>query len=164
MDGRIPTGSATVALLLVGACVAPLPPSAEESAKPVDTVAVAYGRMPRDRVTGAVSSLTEDEIESSHATRVTDLIQGRVPGVQVLRGLGGSATIRIRNAKGFGYSNEEPLVVIDGMPASSASMLDALMPQDITRIDVLKDAGSTAAYGVRGANGVILITTKRGPQ
>ena len=153
------------ALLVAGACAAPVAHEAPAPARAVDTVAIAYGRVARDHLTGAVSSLTEEDIASARATRVVELLQGRVPGVQVLRGPTGILTLRIRGAQGLGYSDDEPLVVIDGMPAENtgwSSVLDALMPQDITRIDVLKDAGSTAAYGVRGGNGVILITTKRG--
>jgi TonB-dependent outer membrane receptor, SusC/RagA subfamily, signature region len=152
-------------LLVAGACATPVAREAPAPARAVDTVAVGYGRVPHDHLTGAVSSLTEEDIASAQATRVVELFQGRLPGVQVLRGPTGNLTLRIRGAQGLGYSDEEPLVVIDGMPTENtgwSSVLDALMPQDITRIDVLKDAGSTAAYGVRGANGVILITTKRG--
>ena len=165
MVRRISEHSATVVILLATACAATVPRGESVPGRAADTVVVGYGRVARDHVTGAVSSVTEDDIESSRANRVVELIEGRVPGVRVLRAPSGAITIRIRGAQGLGYSNEEPLVVIDGMLTENtewSSVLDALMPQDIARIDVLKDAGSTAAYGVRGANGVILITTRRG--
>jgi TonB-dependent SusC/RagA subfamily outer membrane receptor len=112
-----------------------------------------------------VGSITEEDIDAMRAQRVEQLLQGRLAGVQVTQGPGNQLMIRIRGAQGFGYSSEEPLIVLDGMPTQSrgvGSVLDGLVPQDIARIDVLKDAGSTAAYGLRGANGVILITTRRG--
>jgi TonB-dependent SusC/RagA subfamily outer membrane receptor len=130
-----------------------------------DSVNIAYGRVARSRMTGAVGSVTEEDLANVRVARVEQLLQGRIPGVQVYRTASGELTIRIRGSQGLGYSNEEPLIVVDGMPTQSSglgSVLDGLAPQDIARIDVLKDAGSTAAYGLRGANGVILITTKRG--
>jgi TonB-dependent SusC/RagA subfamily outer membrane receptor len=119
----------------------------------------------RSDVTGAVASLSEEELDGMRVTRVEELLMGRIPGVQVIRTGGGEFSVRVRGAKSFGFGGtEEPLYVIDGMPLVNSGLRAALMgiaPQDIARIDVLKDAGATAAYGSKGANGVILITTRR---
>lgn len=130
-----------------------------------DSVQIGYGATSRSRVTGSISSLTSDDIESMRVSRVAEMIQGRIPGAQVYRDGTGQLSIRIRGANSF-MSSGEPLVVVDGMPAVSGrvgALLESLSPHDIARIDVLKDAGATATYGSRGANGVILITTKRSP-
>jgi TonB-dependent SusC/RagA subfamily outer membrane receptor len=129
-----------------------------------DTVRAGYARVARDRVTDAVASVTPEELETMRVARVEDLIRGRMPGVQVERDGSGELTIRIRGASAFTRAGGEPLVVLDGMPMSGRRiswLLDGLAPSDIARIDVLKDAGATAPYGIMGANGVILITTKR---
>lgn len=89
---------------------------------------------------------------------------GRVPGLTVLRTPNGGYSLRIRGRSSF-YGNDEPLIVIDGMPIRQGGASNALMsldPGDVARIDVLKDAGATAAYGVQGGNGVLLIATRRG--
>jgi TonB-dependent SusC/RagA subfamily outer membrane receptor len=115
-------------------------------------------------VTGAISTLSERELDGMRVARVEELLQGRVPGVYVTRTSTGDFSVRIRGAKTFGHGSDEPLYVVDGMPLMSGGLRAALMgiaPQDIARIDVLKDAGATAVYGSKGANGVILITTKR---
>lgn len=154
--------NALLSLLLSAACAtrggAPAP-----AARP-DTVRVAYARVARDRVTDAVASVTPGEVETMRVARVEDLIRGRMAGVQVERDASGELTIRIRGAGTLGRGSSEPLIVLDGMPLSGrriSRVLDALVPSDIARIDVLKDAGATASYGMLGANGVILITTKR---
>jgi TonB-dependent SusC/RagA subfamily outer membrane receptor len=151
-----------VALLLCVSCAttggAPAP-----AATP-DTVRAGYARVARDRVTDAVASVTPGELETMRVARVEDLIRGRMPGVQVERDDSGELTIRIRGAGTLGRGSGEPLVVLDGMPMSGrriSRLLDGLAPSDVARIDVLKDAGATAAYGIMGANGVILITTRR---
>jgi TonB-dependent SusC/RagA subfamily outer membrane receptor len=129
-----------------------------------DTVRVGYGRVARDHVTNAVGSVTPDELETMRVARVEDLIRSRMAGVEVERDGSGEITIRIRGAGTLGRSGAEPLVVLDGMPMSGrriSRVLEGLVPSDIARIDVLKDAGATAPYGILGANGVILITTRR---
>jgi TonB-dependent SusC/RagA subfamily outer membrane receptor len=128
-----------------------------------DSVQIGYGATSRGRVTGAIASLTSEDIESMRVSRVAEMIQGRIPGAQVYRDGAGQLSVRIRGGNSL-MSSGDPLVVIDGMPAHSGrigALLESLSPHDIARIDVLKDAGATAAYGSRGANGVILITTKR---
>ncbi len=106
-------------------------------------------------VAGAVGSITAEDLRNTHYTRVEQIL-ARIPGVEVTR-RGGDYTIRIRGTSSFSGHNE-PLVVIDGVAAGSIGALAGLEPQEIERIDVLKDAGG---YGVRGAAGVIVITTKR---
>jgi TonB-dependent starch-binding outer membrane protein SusC len=158
---RTLTGLGTVLLLCVSCATkggAPAP------AVTPDTVRVGYGRVPRDRVTDAVASVTPEELETMRVARVEDLIRGRMAGVQVERDGSGELTIRIRGAGTLGWGSGEPLLVLDGMPMSGrriSRLLDGLAPSDIARIDVLKDAGATAPYGIMGANGVILITTRR---
>jgi TonB-dependent SusC/RagA subfamily outer membrane receptor len=109
------------------------------------------------------NAATDSQWVGQNATRVEELFVGRFPGVEVFRAPGG-LQVRIRGASSVMGSNE-PLYVIDGMtidPGPGGALV-GLNPADIESIEVLKDAGSTAMYGVRGANGVILIKTKRGP-
>jgi TonB-dependent SusC/RagA subfamily outer membrane receptor len=113
-------------------------------------------------VTGSIASLSPDEADA----RVTDAVQllERVPGLTVTRLPDGGVSVQIRGTRSL-HGDNEPLLLIDGVPAQGAigRALAGLAPRDIARIDVLKDAGATAIYGIRGANGVILITTKRAP-
>jgi TonB-dependent SusC/RagA subfamily outer membrane receptor len=114
--------------------------------------------------TGATQSLDSKELKSDRGVqRVEELIQGRFAGVEVVRLAGGGFSLRIRGAGSF-MSGNEPLYVVDGIPLSPApgGALVGVDPRDIERIEVLKDASATSSYGVRGANGVILIKTKRG--
>ena len=95
--------------------------------------------------------------------RVEEMLLGRVAGVQVVRTADGDFTVRVRGAHSFN-GNDEPLLVVDGMQIPARGLrraLSGIAPQDVARIEVLKDAGATAAYGSLGANGVIVITTKR---
>jgi TonB-dependent SusC/RagA subfamily outer membrane receptor len=118
---------------------------------------------PTELQAGAVSTLSGDELDDQRVGRIEEMIQGRVAGVQVVRRADGNYSIRIRGAQSF-MGSSEPLVVIDGMAVQQhglGSALAAINPRDVDRIEVLKDAGSTAYYGARGANGVIVITTKR---
>jgi TonB-dependent SusC/RagA subfamily outer membrane receptor len=125
-------------------------------------VSVGYGTKEPEQVTGSIASLSPDE-RDARVAQVVDMLEGRVPGLSVIRLPNGDVSLRIRGTRSFQGDNE-PLLVIDDMPVrgSIAIALAGLVPQDIARIDVLKDAGSTAIYGSRGANGVIVITTKRG--
>ena len=146
---------------LVAACGSKAPPPHDPATEEVE---IGYGSRDRSDVTGSVSSLTEDDFGDDRVARVEELIANRVAGVQVNRRADGTLAFRIRGTRSF-VGNNEPLVVIDGVPLSARTVtlaLQGIAPQNIDRIDVLKDAGSTAAYGSRGANGVILITTKRG--
>lgn len=105
-------------------------------------------------------------VADARVTRVEELLQGRVPGLEVRRLPDGNYTLRIRGQHGIrgNPGDDEPLLVIDGSlmpPGSLGSALAAIAPRDVARIDVLKDVAATGFYGARGANGVIVITTKR---
>ena len=124
-----------------------------------EIVVVGYGTRLREELTGSVSTVSAEKMDISTAPSTLGRIQGQVSGVTVTTANrpGGSETIRIR---GLGTINDpNPLVIIDGVPAGPGNNLN---PNDIESISVLKDASSAAIYGTRGANGVIIITTKRG--
>jgi TonB-dependent SusC/RagA subfamily outer membrane receptor len=115
---------------------------------------------------GAVSSLTPTDADA-RVGRVEELLR-RIPGVQVRRQPDGNYEVRIRGSHTImgSVAGAEPLLVIDEVPVpggSLSSALAGLAPRDVARIDVLKDASATGLYGSRGANGVLLITTKRAP-
>ena len=127
-----------------------------------DVVVVAYGTANKESLTGSVAMVGTKEIEDRPVTSVTAALEGNAPGVQVNNSTGtpGSApTIRIRGFNSINGSNT-PLYVVDGIPFEGT--IADLNPQDIESMSVLKDAASSALYGNRGANGVILITTKIG--
>ena len=153
--------------LATSGCGAARPAASSAGAAPgmaPDSVTVGYGRQAREEVTGAISTLSEEQLDGMRVSRVEELLLGRVPGVHVIRTANGDYSVRVRGVKTLGHGSDEPLYVIDGMPLMATGLRAALMgiaPQDIARIDVLKDAGATAVYGSKGANGVILITTKR---
>lgn len=163
---RAVRGSGVLVAALLGALGAACGPA--RMAPPVslepetDSVEVGYGSQSRREVTGAIGTVTSHDMEATRVTSVEEMLR-RVPGVEVSRGASGTFIVRIRGSATF-MGSSEPLFVIDGVPVSGARSGAALLgvnPQDIARIDVLKDAGSTAIYGSQGANGVILITTKR---
>ncbi len=113
---------------------------------------------PEDRPTAAVGTVVVGSADAPASGRIEEVLQGRVPGLQVTRLPSGDYQLRIRG------SNAEPLVVIDGMtvpPSAVGSALAGLNPRDILRVEVLKDAASLAMYGSRGAGGVLVITTRR---
>jgi iron complex outermembrane receptor protein len=118
--------------------------------------------MPPPAVAAApAGEVTDADMKDVRVVRAEELLVGRFAGVEVLPLPGGGVSVRIRGATSVSLSTE-PLYVVDGMPinAEPGGALKWLPPQDISKIEVLKDIGSTAFYGVRGANGVILITTK----
>ena len=123
-------------------------------------VVVGYGQTKSKDLTGAVSSVKMSSINTQPVTNVGDAIQGRAAGVQVITSgqPGSNPTIRIRGTGTIG--SNDPLLVVDGMPLNGG--LNQINMNDIESFQVLKDASSTAIYGARGANGVIIITTKRG--
>lgn len=126
-----------------------------------EVVVIGYGTMRRKDLTGAVASVKGEELVANPVSNVTQALQGRLPGVNVVSqdGRPGAAiSVRVRGGGSITQSNE-PLYVVDGFPVSS---IDNLAASEIESIDVLKDAASTAIYGARGANGVILVTTKGG--
>jgi TonB-linked SusC/RagA family outer membrane protein len=124
-----------------------------------ELIVVGYGTMKKSDLTGAVSSVNSDKLVSRGVTSVSEALQGSVPGVNITQSnsrAGGSINIQIRGQASI--NNEaSPLYVIDGVVCSS---MDFLNPDDIDRIDILKDASSTAIYGSRASAGVIIITTK----
>ena len=128
-----------------------------------ETIVVAYGTATKSSFTGSAAVVKSDAIEKHVATNVTSSLAGTTPGVQILSSsgdpaAGGSNTIRIRGIGSMSASNS-PLVILDGMPYDGA--LSDINPNDVESMSVLKDAAASAIYGARGANGVILITTKR---
>lgn len=127
---------------------------------PEDGVRVGYGSQDRADVTGAVATVRAEDL-GREITSIEDLFQG-LAGVTVRRLQDGGISLRIRGSSSLSSSGE-PLYVIDGVPihAAPGHALMGVRVKDITRIDVLKDAGATAIYGSRGANGVVLISTVR---
>ena len=142
----------------------------DESAQNLkEVVVVGYGSMQKKDLTGSVSSLNEKNFQKGAISTASDLLVGKIAGVQITpEGSPGAAgRIRIRGGASLNASND-PLIVIDGVPiensavAGAPSILSSLNPQDIASMNVLKDASATAIYGSRASNGVIMITTKRG--
>jgi len=135
----------------------------EETIGIEEVVAVGYGTVKKSDLTGSVTSVKSDEIKAFATSNVMQSLSGRAPGVQVSQNTGapgGSVSVRIRGTNSIQGSNE-PLYVIDGFPFSGSNPT-VLSNSDIESVEILKDASATAIYGSRGANGVILITTKRG--
>jgi len=125
-----------------------------------EVVAVGYGTMKKSDLTGSVTSVKNEEISAFASSNVMQSLSGRAAGVQVNQNTGApgsSISVRIRGTNSIQGSNE-PLYVIDGFPSS----INSLNNSEIASIEILKDASATAIYGSRGANGVVLITTKRG--
>jgi TonB-dependent starch-binding outer membrane protein SusC len=112
--------------------------------------------------TGSVTVIHGDQLRGIPESQVEGMLQGRAAGVQVITRPGGGFSMRIRGPGSF-IGDTEPLYVVDGMPVHSDASrgLYWLNPADIQRIEILKDAGAAAIYGMRGANGVVLITTRR---
>ena len=134
----------------------------ETAAKQLDqVVVVGYGTQKRKDVTGAISSISAEQIAKVPVTTLDQALQGRSSGVQVTNNdgaPGGGVSVLIRGIGSLG--NNDPLYVVDGYPVSGG--INTLNPSDIATIDVLKDASATAIYGNRASNGVVIITTKRG--
>ncbi len=135
--------------------------SMDENAAGLDeVVVVGYGTQSRAKVTGAISTVPTDQIAQRPVTNTTNALQGEVPGLTIFNsgGAPGVEDVKIR-IRGVGtLNNSNPLVLVDGIEQS----LGTVEPQNIESISVLKDAASAAIYGSRAANGVILVTTKRG--
>ncbi|WP_245849597.1 SusC/RagA family TonB-linked outer membrane protein [Hymenobacter crusticola] len=127
-----------------------------------DVIVVGYGTQKKSQTTGAISSVTSKEIAEQPLTNARQALQGRAAGVDVIQSgsePGGGVTVRIRGRRSINASND-PLYVVDGIPVAGG--IDDINPQDIASLEVLKDASATGIYGSRGANGVVLVTTKRG--
>ncbi len=146
-----------------------------------EVVVIGYGSVRKRDVTGAVASLKEDDFNKGVITSADQLLQGRVPGVNMVNNSGqpgGAATVKVRGNNSI-RAGADPLYVVDGIPLDgrtpkaalisdpnigaieNSNPLNFINPSDIASIEVLKDASSAAIYGARGANGVILITTKK---
>jgi TonB-linked SusC/RagA family outer membrane protein len=143
--------------------------SLEEDAKILsEVVVVGYGTMKRSDLTGSVVSVTGDDIRKSVNTSLDQALQGRAAGVYVTQNSGapgGGISVSIRGTNTF--SGNEPLYIIDGIAIdgntdSNTSALASINPSDIVSMEILKDASASAIYGTRAANGVVMITTKRG--
>ena len=129
-----------------------------------EVIAIGYGTVRKKDLTGSVASVNIGELEKVPNPNLAQALNGRVSGVMVSTAEGApgaSVSIRIRGGGSITQSNE-PLYIIDGFPTEDG--LDNLDPSDVESIDILKDASSTAIYGARGANGVILVTTKGGKE
>jgi len=146
-----------------------------------EVVVVGYGTMKKSDMTGAVSSIKADEMTLAANANFTQMMQGKASGVQIVQSSaqpGGGTKVLVRGAANNATDNE-PLYIIDGFPVSndnieqgyvlgknyptgSRSPLNSINPNDIESIEILKDASSTAIYGARASNGVVIITTKRG--
>lgn len=126
-------------------------------------VVIGYGSVKKSDVTGSVTSVKTEALKEIPANSVEGLLQGRAAGLQVINSSqdpGAGATVRIRGGSSLRGSNA-PLVVVDGFPLGDAGDLKQINPSDIVNMEILKDASASAIYGSRGANGVIMITTKR---
>lgn len=146
-----------------------------------EVVVIGYGTVKKRDLTGSVSSVDPDDLNLASAANIDEVMTGRIAGVQINQNSaepGGSVNVRIRGASSINAGNE-PLYVIDGMPVDNSPVitgtgagvtanrntrnpLNMINPNDIESIEILKDASATAIYGSRGANGVIMITTKKG--
>lgn len=156
---RVGVPAAAVAMLLAGCHSAPNAPS--HPAPAPESVQVGYGAQDRRDVTAAVNSASGEKLRRNSPRTAADMLVGRFPGVEVRQQANGTPSIRIRGSRSF-RSSEEPLIVVDGIPqANGGQALMDLSPQDVHSIDVLKDAAATSVFGSRGANGVILIATRR---
>ncbi|MCJ8166560.1 TonB-dependent receptor [Pontibacter sp. E15-1] len=178
---NVPDGNGTLTLSYIGFKTQDVPIENRSSinitlatdTKALDeVVVVGYGTQKKSDLTGAVTSVKSEELQERPAASLTQALAGRVPGANVSVNSGrpgGRANIRIRGNTSVSVTNN-PLYVIDGVIlnvtdlANGSTPIDYLNPNDIASIEVLKDASATAIYGARGANGVILVTTKRGSQ
>lgn len=135
----------------------------EDSKMLEEVVVVGYGSMKKKDLTGAVSSINSQKLEKEAPGTVQDLLRGGIPGLNVgmTSSAKGGGTIQVRGQRSLKAGND-PLIVLDGIIFSGE--LSEVNPLDIERIDVLKDASSAAIYGAKSANGVVLITTKKGKE
>ncbi|HEY4148367.1 MAG TPA: TonB-dependent receptor [Chitinophagaceae bacterium] len=134
----------------------------EKVAELNDVVVVGYGTQKKADLTGAIVTVSGSELTKRVATNPTQLLQGKLPGLSLVQGSGEAGNegyvLRVRGQGTYSGAGIDPLVIVDGLPGS----LNNLDPQNIESVTLLKDAASAAIYGTRGANGVILVTTKQG--
>ncbi len=135
----------------------------EEASQLNEIVVVGYGTQKKSDVTGSVSTINATQLMNRPVSSATEALQGKIAGVDITTNErpGSLGTVRIRGNRSLTASND-PLYVVDGVPLMSASAIETLNPRDIESMDILKDASATAIYGSRGANGVIIVTTKQG--
>lgn len=135
-----------------------------EDAEALDEVVViGYGTVKKSNLSGAVSSVSSKDLQKLPASNLSQALQGNAPGLYTLQsdrapGAGVSMSIRGKNS----FEGGDPLFIVDGFPIASSGGVNAINPTDIESVSILKDASSTAIYGARAANGVVLITTKSG--
>lgn len=135
----------------------------EDAAALDELVVVGYGVQKKSDVTGALTRVGEKELQARPVSNAFEALQGKAAGVDITSNErpGTVGDIRIRGERSLTASNS-PLYVVDGVPLMSGSGIETLNPRDIEAIDILKDASATAIYGSRGANGVVIVTTKQG--
>lgn len=127
-----------------------------------EVVVIGYGTVKRKDLTGAVASMKNADVVVAPTSNVMEALQGKVAGMDITKGsgeVGSDVSILLRGSRSI-YGSNEPLFIIDGLPGS----YNQINPSDIESVDILKDASSTAIYGSAGANGVVIITTKRGQE
>ena len=150
---------AVAAFALAGCQSSPNRPVVKEPSP--TSVQVGYGSQDKRDVAAAVNSASGEKMRSNSPRTVADMLVGRFPGVDVRQLANGTTSIRIRGSRSF-RSSEEPLIVVDGIPQTNGGQaLMDMSPRDVESIEVLKDAAATSVFGTRGANGVILISTRR---
>lgn len=172
---QVPSGSVTLEFACLGYASQSISVSgsqtqvnvtlSEDSQYLDDVVVVAFGKQKKETVTGAISMVQTKDLVQSPQANVSNMLAGRLPGLLAVQRSGEPgedfSTLRIRGVATFatGEGSQDPLVMVDGIETTNFNNID---PNEIESLSILKDASSTAVYGVRGANGVILITTKRG--
>lgn len=136
---------------------------------PREEESLGYGSQSAENRTGAVERVNASELDAQHYTSVQEMLEGRVSGLEVVRLANGDVSLRIRGGSpsllgARETEAREPLLIIDGMPVHPGGLsraLEAINPLEVDRVEILKDASSTAIYGSRGAHGVVLIALKR---
>lgn len=175
MLGFAPRTTASVTVTAGGSATADF--RLEPQAQTIEQVVVTgYGTSSRRELTGAIASVSGEDmtVKAAPTSAISNALQGKAAGVQVTTNSGvpgAGASVRVRGTNSI-TANSEPLYVIDGIPAAQGARssdptfnpLNSIDPNDIESIDVLKDASATAIYGARGANGVVMVTTKHGPR
>lgn len=158
---RRPLLPGALVLLFLAACATGRSPGAEGPSAS-DSVDIGYGSVEDEHSPGSASTVRAEDQGTAPVRSLYEMLS-RVPGLRVFERSGGGVSVRVRGSTSF-LSSEEPLIVLDGMVLSSIEAISSISPNNVASITVLKDAGETAIYGSRGANGVILIKTKRAPK
>jgi len=147
---------------LAAGCNSTRPTDFSDNAPEKEQIDIGYGTANPDHVVGSIATVDGDETQDVQPTTLADMLRGKVAGVQVNEVAGGGIQVRIRGTRSFMGGND-PLYVVDDMAIQTTDgILYHINPRDVDSISVLKDASATSIYGSRGANGVILIKTKRG--